>query len=49
MVIYKEFLKRKNFHLKLIDPALVEDGDHLNDIGGVDCANGQVEPVHFQF
>ena len=47
--LFWSFLKSKNFHLKLIDPALVEDGDHLNDIGGIDSANEQVEPVHFQF
>ena len=33
-----------NFYLELVDPALVEDGDHLHDVGGVDCSDSQVEP-----
>ena len=32
------------FCLKLVNPALVEDGDHLHDIGDVDRPDGQVEP-----
>ena len=33
-----------NFYLELVDPALVEDGDHLHDVGRVDCSDSQVEP-----
>ena len=31
-------------HLELVDPAQVEDGDDLHDVGGVDRSESHVEP-----
>ena len=43
--IFDHFLiSKQEFHLELVDPGLVEDGDHLHNVGGVGCTNGQVEP-----
>ena len=42
--IFDHFLiSKQDFHLELVDPGLVEDGDHLHNVGGVGCTNGQVE------
>ena len=49
IVVPKDIYRHHDFklslqHLELVDPAQVEDGDDLHDVGGVDRSNSHVEP-----
>lgn len=37
--------KERQQHLKLVDPAQVEDGDDLHDVGGIERSESHVEPL----